>query len=314
MMELVCVILNYRTPEMTLKAARAARVALAKLDYRIDIVDNDSGDGSEDHLRQAVESEGWANVQVLQTGENGGFGFGNNFAIRRALASDDPPDFIYILNSDAFPEPDAVRTLLDFMNERPEVGIAGSSIHGPDGEPHLTAFRFPTLSSEVVGSFRLGALERVLRDVEVPIRPPPRCTQRVDWVAGASMMIRREVLEQVGLFDESFFLYFEETDLCRRAALAGWPTYYVSESEVVHIGSVSTGMKEARRMPRYWFDSRRHYFLKNHGRSYLWASNTAHAIGQLSYRVRARLQQKPPQDPPRYLRDFLRYNFVQRRP
>ena len=90
----------------------------------------------------------------------------------------------------------------------------------------------------------------------------------VDWLAGASLMIRRQVLDEIGLFDERYFLYFEETDLCLRAQRAGWTSRYVKESRIMHIGSVSTGMKTWKRMPGYWFDSRLRYFTKNHGAFY----------------------------------------------
>jgi N-acetylglucosaminyl-diphospho-decaprenol L-rhamnosyltransferase len=313
-MKLLCVILNYKTAGMTLDAVQAARIALERVpDHRIDVVDNDSKDGSYEKL--AKDCAAFPDVQVLQTGHNGGFGYGNNFAIRRALASSDPPELVYILNSDAFPEPDAVEVLVDFMASHPACGIAGSAIHGTDGNPHVTAFRFPTLASEVGQSFRLGMLNRVLPESEVPILPRPTETRPVDWLAGASMIIRREVLEEVGLFDETFFLYFEETDLCRRARLRGHDVYYVVESRVAHVGHGSTGLKDKQKpMPRYWFDSRRYYFLKNHGRAYTWAANAVHAAGLATYKVRARLQRKDDPDPARFLRDFVRYNFLVNRP
>lgn len=315
-MQVLCVILNYRTPAMALDAVRAARRALERIEsHRIDVVDNDSGDGSFETMSETVAREGWSDVQVLQTGHNGGFGYGNNFAIRRALSSSDPPEFVYILNSDAFPEPDAIEVLVRFMREHPKVGIAGSALWGTDRAPHISAFRFPSFWSEVAGSFRLGLLSRMLPDAEVPIRPRPEASREVDWLAGASMMIRRQVLEEVGLFDETFFLYFEETDLCRRARQAGWSTWYVVESKVAHVGHASTGLKDLRRpMPRYWFDSRRYYFLKNHGRAYLWAANAAHATGLATFKVRARIQGKEDPHPVGYLRDFVRYNFIANRP
>lgn len=315
-MKLLCVILNYKTAEMTLDAVAAAREALAGIDgHRIDVVDNDSGDGSFEVLKKAADDAGWPNVQVMASGHNGGFGAGNNFAIRRALESDDPPEFIYILNSDAFPAPDAIEKLLSFLEARPNVGIAGSYIHGPDGDPHLTAFRFPSFKAEVLGSFRLGALQRMWPDDEIPIQPMPTETRQVDWLAGASMMLRREVFEAIGLFDETFFLYFEETDLCRRARLAGWPCYYVVESKVAHIGSVSTGFKlRDKPMPSYWFDSRRYYFNKNHGRAYTWASNVVHAVGLGTFRVRSVVQRKENPDRLHFLRDFVRYNFFENKP
>ncbi|MCA9609268.1 MAG: glycosyltransferase family 2 protein, partial [Myxococcales bacterium] len=190
-MKLLAITLNYRTPDMTMDAVRSALPALARIDggWKLAVVDNDSRDGSDEKLRAACA--GLERVEYLQTGHNGGFGYGNNHAIRRALASDDPPDYVYLLNSDAFPAEDAIETLVRFLDEHPAVGIAGSYIHGVDGEPHLTAFRFPSLSSEVLGAFRLGLLTRLLADREVPIHPMPAETCQVDWLAGASMMIRR---------------------------------------------------------------------------------------------------------------------------
>ena len=309
-------ILNYKTADMTIECVRNARKAVAPIDdHRIEVVDNDSQDGSYETIRAAREAEGWDDVDVVASGHNGGFGAGNNFAIRRALASDDPPDFVFLLNSDAFPEEDAIEKLIGFMERHPEIGIAGSQLYGTDGVPHISAFRFPTLQSEVLGSTRLGLLSRMMPEREVPIRPRPTASRPVDWLAGAAMMIRREVLEDVGLFDETFFLYFEETDLCRRARLRGWPTWYVVESQVAHVGHASTGLKDlSRPMPRYWFDSRRHYFTKNHGKAYTWAVNAAQAVGLASYKVRARLQKKEDPNPTRFLRDFVRYNFVENRP
>lgn len=314
-MKLLAVTLNYKTPDMTLDAVRAALPALARVEggWKLVVVDNDSRDGSEEKLSRACAD--LAGVEFLETGHNGGFGYGNNQAIRRALASDDPPDYVYLLNSDAFPAEDAIATLVEFLDAHPDVGIAGSAIHGVDGEPHLTAFRFPSLASEVLGAFRLGALKRVLADHEVPIIPMPDTTRAVDWLAGCSMMIRRELLEDVGLFDETFFLYFEETDLCRRAHLAGWACWYVVESRVAHVGHGSTGLKDkSRPMPRYWFDSRRHFFRKSYGPAYTWAANAAHAVGLATFKARAKLQRKPDPDPKGFLKDFVKYNFVVNRP
>lgn len=315
-MKLLCVILNYRTAEMTLWALEAARKALASVpDHRIDVVDNDSGDGSYERIRDYVAEKRWDDVRVIASGDNGGFGAGNNVAMRAALADANPPDYIYLLNSDAAPDVDAITALIEFMDATPGAGIAGSAIRGTDGEPHLTAFRFPSVASEALAGFRLGALSRLLPEREVPIHPMPAETRPVDWLAGASMILRRELLDATGLFDETFFLYFEETDLCRRAAEAGFATWYVVESRVAHVGSASTGMKDrSRRMPRYWFDSRRHYFVKSLGRAGAWAANLVHGAGLVTFRARASVQRKPDTDPVGYVSDFLRYNFVTDRP
>lgn len=311
MPRLLTVLLNWRTPQMTLQAAEAALTALDGIDGALVIVDNASGDGSEQVLADAVRARGWDRgpqaVRVLQSGRNGGFGAGNNFGIRAGLPDGSLPDYVYILNSDAFPAPDAIRALLTHLETHPDVGFAGSFIHGPDGVPHRTAFRFPSAAGEFEAQLRFGPVSRLLRR-HIVAQPIPQATTRVDWLAGASLMMRRSVLDRIGLFDETFFLYFEETDLCRRAALAGWPTDYVVESRVTHIGSVSTGMKTWQRIPGFWLDSRWHYFVRNHGRAYAVAATLAAVAGGVLWRARLLIQRKDRGDPPRYLRDMVAHH------
>ncbi len=298
------IILNYRTPEMTLKATAAALAAMEGIAGAISIVDNDSGDGSAELLRREVAARGWERVRVLESGRNGGFGAGNNFAMRAGLPGGEAPDYHYILNSDAFPAPDAIRHLLAALEADRRAGIAGSYIHGPEGAPHMTAFRFPSVASEFEGAARFGPVSRLLARHAVA-RPLPEGCAPVDWLAGASMLMRREMLEEIGLFDERFFLYFEETDLCLRAARAGWRVLYVRASEVAHIGGVSTGMKRWERVPDYWYDSRLWYFRKNHGALYAGLATAAHVAGGLSWRARRLIQRKPRVEPPYFLRNLV---------
>ena len=299
------VILNWRTADMTLKAAEAAVVAMEGIKGEILIVDNDSQDGSFEAMSAAVESKDWPRVTVLQSGRNGGYGAGNNFGIRAGFqtTSGARPDYIYILNSDAFPEPHAISYLLKHMETNKETGFAGSLTIGDDDVPHQTAFRFPTISSELEDAMKFGPVSRLLKDKIVAL-PIPDHSCQVGWLAGASLMIRREVLDEIGLFDESFFLYFEETDLCLRAVLAGHKMHYVRESVVTHIGSVSTGMKTHKRMPQYWFDSRLHYFLGNHGRAYAIVATLAHLGGGSFARLREIVQRKPASTPKFFLIDM----------
>lgn len=307
MARVLTIILNYKTAEMTLRSAEAALREMDGIEGEVIIVDNASGDGSFEHMSAEAIARGWtkdARVRVLQSGRNGGFGAGNNVGLRAGLSDGSAPDFYYVLNSDAFPDPGAITALMAYLQTHPDVGFAGSYIHGEAGDPHLTTFRFPSIASELEGAARFGPISRMLKGKAVPIAVP-QVTQQVDWLAGASLMMRRETLEDIGLFDETFFLYFEETDLCRRARLAGWPTVFVRDSEVTHIGSVSTGMKEWQRMPQYWFASRLHYFTKNHGWFYAVLATKAHVLGGLLWRARRLLQGKPAADPARFLRDLI---------
>ncbi len=302
------VLLNWRTAEMTLRAADAAERAMEGIEGSIVIVDNDSGDGSFETMSAALRDR--SRFRVVQSGRNGGFGAGNNVGIRLGLADCRRPDYVYILNSDAFPAPDAIRLLLEYLQTHPKVGMAGSYIHGPDGEPHTTCFRFPSIASEFEGAARTGPISRLLANRAVAIGVP-EATGPVDWLAGASMMMREEVVRTVGIFDETFFLYFEETDLCRRAAEAGWPTHFVRESRVEHIGSVSTGMKTWKRVPSYWFDSRWHYFRKRGGTLRAVAATLSHLAGGLVLRVRRLVNPRIPGGPPHFLRDLLTHAVKQ---
>lgn len=282
------IILNWRTAVMTIRSLDHAVAAMQGIEGQITVVDNDSGDGSFEQISGYVADAGLADVRVVQSGRNGGFGAGNNVAMFDPLPDGRVPDYVYLLNSDAFPEPDAIRALRDYLDAHPGVGFAGSRIMGEDGVLHETAFRFPSVASEFEGPARTGPVTKVLRRHLVSM-PVPETAGPVDWAAGASLMMRRSVLDQIGGFDETFFLYYEETDLCRRAAHAGWPTHYVPESVVEHIGSVSTGIKDLTPRPGYWYDSRQYYFRKNLGPVGAVAANLAHLGGGWLFLLRAKL-------------------------
>lgn len=303
------VIVNYRTAVMSLRAAEAALAAMQGIDGGVSLVDNDSGDGSLEVMARTVAARGWSDrVRVMQSGRNGGFGAGNNLGICAGLICGGTPDFVHILNPDAFPEPGAIRALVDHMKAHPRTGIAGSALFDADGTPHHSAFRFPSIASEFEGAARCGPISWLLRRFCVPM-PLPEATCPVDWVSGASMMMRRSMLDAVGLFDEDYFLYFEETDLCRRARAAGWQTDHVPESRVVHVGSVSTGMKGWERIPRYWLDSRLRYFVSNHGRLYAAGATLAHVAGGLIWRARRLLTGHRRVDPREFLRDLIMHDL-----
>lgn len=314
-MRVMAVLLNYKTPDMTLQALDTLLPEIRAIDAaangkpegaaRVVIVDNESKDGSYGKLVKGVAERGCSDVvSVVESGHNGGYGYGNNVALRIGLK--EKADYFYLLNSDAFVEGTALQTLLTWLDDHKDVGIAGGYIHGVDGEPHPGAFHYPTIWSEIEGSVRFAPLSKLLKDKVVPRPVPKETVDDVDWVPGASMVMRREVLEQVGLFDETFFLYYEETDLCHRAKKAGWKIAFVRDASVAHIVGATTGVKNLkRRTPGYMLDSRRHYFLKHHGRAYLWASNAAHIAGSASFRLRRRLQNKPEQDYEKALSDFV---------
>ncbi|PCH72953.1 MAG: glycosyl transferase [Rhodobacteraceae bacterium] len=305
------VILNYRTPEMALDSAAAAVRAMDGIKGEILIVDNASPDDSYELILATLADANWnreGRVRVVQSGHNGGFGAGNNFGMQTGLSSGEKPDFYYLLNSDAFPNPKAIIRLRDFLTAYPRAGLAGGQSRGLNGELQHSAFRFPSIASEFETGAKTGFISRLLKNSRVSI-PIPDADTQVDWVEGSNLMLRRQMLDEIGMFDEIFFLYFEETELCFRAAQAGWRAYFVPSSEVLHIGSASTGMKSWSRTPQYWFDSRCYFYTKNHGAAYMAATTLARIAGCVIWRVRRVSPNKPLGDPPMFLRDLVTHSI-----
>lgn len=315
---LLIAIVNYRVGDLVVEGLRALAPEVAKLPgTQVVVVDNDSGDASCATIQAAIDAEGWGGWARLHASpENVGFGAGNNLAIRPALASADPPDFVLLLNPDTRVLPGALEALLAFAHEHPGAGILGCRVLNEDGSVRRSAFRFPSLRGELMGGLRLGCLSTVWADRVIAPEPRDR-PHPTEWVSGAAMLFRRELLEQVGLFDEDYFLYFEEVDLCLRAHRAGWECWYVPQSQVVHLVGKSTGVtgdgRLLRRRPRYWFESRRLFFAKNHGACYATTAHATYAASLLAWKLRRLVQHKPVEDPPHLLRDLVRYTLLPRR-
>jgi GT2 family glycosyltransferase/serine acetyltransferase len=302
------VIVNYRTPEMTARATTALLAELATVSpSRLYLVDNDSQDGSFAKLHQSAQSEGWGErVVLLESKRNGGYGYGINRAVQEALRGDDQPDYVYILNSDAFVNEGSLKRLVDFIESRPGVGIAGSPILDPTGVQQMSAFRYPSALGELAVESESGIVARLFPDREVAL-PHVGETSETDWISGASMLVRRAVFEEIGGFDEGFFLYFEEVDFCRRARRAGWKSWTVADAPITHIGSVSTGMEDrARPVPAYWFDSRERYFLKHHGRLYAALADVSFLAGVALRRAKYAVLRRRGNERPGLVGGFLR--------
>jgi len=220
------------------------------------VSDNGSTDGSRKFLRERYGDR----VEIVENGANLGFGA----ACNRAFAATRSP-YVYLLNPDAELKANALGEIVAFMNAHPACGIAGSRIYNYDGsiqescgefDSWLGAFLRSSAWGEwpVFGSFANGA----------ELRRWGHSTQRrVDIAIGAALCIRRRVLDEIGPFDERFFLYHEEVDFAKRATAAGWETWYVPASEAMHegMGSARGNYNVERRKQT----SRRKYWIKHHG-------------------------------------------------
>jgi GT2 family glycosyltransferase len=292
------VTVNYRTADLAihcLASLEPERSHFAALDAVV--VDNASEDGSPERLRRALDERGWRSwARVVENSANTGFGAGNNLVLRASLAEAAPPDYFLLLNPDAAVDPGAVRTLVDFMADHPRAGFVGP-LTVCRGETHATAFRFPGILNALDEGLHFGPLTRLFSRWQ--LAPSPRSEpHRTDWLSGGCVLIRRAVLEEVGLFDEAFFLYFEEVDLTRRAARAGWESWYVPAATILHeAGGYGRERRPEveRRMPRYWFESAGAP-VKNRGRMAA-SSLTRLAGGNAVWNLRRWLTGAPRKEP-----------------
>ncbi len=312
--ELLVVVVNYRSADLAIACLESLAPEIEHHPgTHVALVENASGIDQVERLHAAIEQHGWTWVTLIPAEQNGGFAAGNNVAIAAALRWTLPPQLFWLLNPDTVVRPGALAALRSWLDTHPAVGLVGSRLENPDGTAQHSAFGFPSILGELEGGLRFGPASRLLRRRAV-VQPIADQPVAVDWVAGASLMIRREVFGDVGLLDERYFMYYEEVDFCRRAQAAGWACWYVPESRVVHLVGQSSAVTSAagalKRRPRYWFDARKHYFLTHHGRARTLIANLVHVTAFASYRVRRWVQRKPDGDPRLMLWDLIRYNFL----
>jgi GT2 family glycosyltransferase len=221
------------------------------------VVDNASADGSVAMLAQDFPS-----VKVIANPDNWGFTRANNQGLAASCGR-----HVLFLNPDTELAPSAVALMLEWAEAQPSAGVIGPQLRYGNGSLQSSRRRFPTLATFFLESTiiqRWWPQNQVLRRYYVLDRPDDAVSQ-VDWVVGACMLVRRAVLEQIGGFDEGFFMYSEELDLCRRAVDAGWQVVYLPAAVVTHYEGKSSEQVVAARHIRF-HSSRVRYVQKYHGR------------------------------------------------
>lgn len=283
MRKLTAVILNYATPELAIACAKSALADLAGLDAKIVIVDNASPDDSSarlSHWRVSLPAD--APVEIVLSQINTGYAGGNNIGIRALDA-----ERYVLLNSDTLVARGTFAAMLAEMDTDPRLGILGPRIVDAKGAGQVSRFRFPSPFSEFVEASGYDFLYRLFRGAVVPIFPDEKA--RPQWIGFPCVMLRREMIDEIGLLDEGYFLYFEDADYCRRAAEAGWRIAVSEKGEVAHFIGGSSRVEEQRlaggRLPLYYYASRTRYFRKWFGdfgwiaANWLW--NAGRAFGAL---------------------------------
>jgi GT2 family glycosyltransferase len=228
-MRLASVVVNYRTPDETLRALGSLRQSARPIDDVL-VVDNGSGDGSAERLRAFAPR-----ARVLTSPDNLGFSGGSNLGIREALARG--ADLVLLVNSDAVLPPDCVEHLERALTAWPDAGIAAPVLVAREDPDHVLS-----------AGIRFSAATGRMRLLGCGDRYRPRASAEVDAVSGCVMLIARVVLERVGLLDEAYFFSFEDVDFCRRARAAGFVSLCIGDAVALHDGARTIGRRAAARL------------------------------------------------------------------
>ena len=281
------VIVNYRTPMLTLKAVESIdRERPAGVDLVAVIIDNASGDSSADVIAAGLAQSRFGDrTSFLPQTINGGFGWGNNQAVLYLGQQTRKPDFVLFLNPDAEVQAGAVQRLYESLRSHAKCGVVGASLIDDEGRVGHFGFRVPTIASEFIRASRLSRLGRLLKIGSGPIKD----AAEVDWVTGAAFMARWAALAEAGLFDDGYFLYFEEVELMSRIRAAGWAVRYEPAAQVLHREGSATGVDwDQGVLPPYWHRSRRRYFVQALGLSGADRADHAYRVGRVLARLRGR--------------------------
>lgn len=269
-------IVNYNTSHLLKQMWDTLRASYGQLKVQPIVVDNASRDDS-----VQVMQRDYADVPLIINQQNVGFGRANN----QAFAAGAVGRYVLLLNTDAFVQPDTLTKTVAYMDAHPDCGILGVRLVGMDGELQASCRYFPTPWNVFLA--RTG-LERFFPKVRMvdDLAWDHASVRECDWVPGCYLLVRREVIEQVGLFDPRYFLYYEELDHCFAARHAGWKVAYYPDTSVIHIGGESAKSdakltKGGQQIQVLQIESELLYFRKNHGVGGVWAVVALSTLGNL---------------------------------
>jgi GT2 family glycosyltransferase len=250
---------SYNTAKMSVKALDCLFASKGEFTLQVFVVDNASKDDSAQAIKKA-----YPKVTLIENKENIGFGRANNQVLDLVNG-----EYILLLNTDAFVEIDTLQKTVEYMQVHPRCGVLGVRLLGRDGEQQPSCRYFPTPFNMFAGRVGLNRLFSGIKLVDDTDWNPAQ-TQNCDWVPGCYYLVRKQVIDEVGLFDPLYFLYCEEVDHCFATKKAGWEVTYFADATVVHIGGESAKSDNAielknRQVNRLRLESELLYFRKNHG-------------------------------------------------
>lgn len=239
-MDVSIVIVSYNTKDLTKNCLKSIYEKVQELEFEVYVVDNNSSDGS----CEMIEEE-FHQVKLIRNTENKGFGAANNIAIKKSNAK-----YVFLLNTDTILLNNAVKMFFDFM-ENPEnklIAVCGSYLLDEKMNYQLSYGNFPTLARFVACKLRINKLfpklyAKIFHQEE---RFNTGILKEVDFVVGADMFIRKNILDEVGLFDEDFFMYFEESELTYRINKKGYKSFVIPGPEIIHLDGLCRDFSKKR--------------------------------------------------------------------
>jgi len=262
MLKLSIIIISFNTKSLLKQCLESLYQNLGDMEHEIFMVDNNSSDES-----PIMVKESFPEVKLIENTENVGFAKANNQAIQKARGQ-----YLLLLNSDTIARPGAIDTMIQFMDRNPKVGALGAKLVDQNLVFQTSCRHFPTLFGMLVQFFGLSArfpTSRLFGWYDMGYWDH-RETKKVDCVPGTSLLVRKETIREVGLLDENYFMYFEDTDCCYRINQAGWEVVFLPDAEVIHVGGASAaksnrGLFYDRTLSKEFFRSLFYYFRKFHG-------------------------------------------------
>jgi N-acetylglucosaminyl-diphospho-decaprenol L-rhamnosyltransferase len=273
--DLTALIINYNTAHLIEKCVGDLRASARGLELQICILDNASRDDS-----VAVLNSKFSDCVVKLNDGNVGFGRANNQLLDEAIGK-----YILLLNTDAFVAVDSLTKTIAYMDENPECGVLGVRLVGRDGDLQPSCRYFPTPWNVFLSRTGLGGFFPSVRPID-DMTWSHDTVRDCDWVPGCYYLVRKEVIEQVGLFDPRYFLYYEEVDHCRAVKSAGWKVVFYPHTTVVHVGGESAKSDSkltdaGRQISGLQIESELLYFRKHHGLLGVWLSVVLTALADL---------------------------------
>lgn len=250
MKKLSVIIINYGTAAMTEKVIRNFIIKEKILSYEIILIDNKSVEKIDEKKFLDL------GVELIKNQENFGFAKAVNQGIKRAKG-----EYILLLNSDAFIKEEAIFKMIEYLENNFDAAIIGPKIFFPDGRAQVSAGRFPNLTREFL---RLSKLYNLIPKSTLMSKKEMAGfdAREIDWVSGACMLFRRELIKQIGCLDEKYFLGVEDIDFCYRARLRGLKNIYYPMSEIAHYHGYSSGGTVSIKRIRYDRDGMEYFTRK----------------------------------------------------